>query len=57
MHSGSRSCCRISTLALFTFGIGYRTRLSNAVVLLLNSYLYWVMSMSCPAPRTWRACC
>jgi hypothetical protein len=28
-------------LALFTFGIGYRTRLSNAVVLLLNSYLYW----------------
>ena len=44
-------------LALFTFGIGYRTRLSNAVVLLLNSYLYCVMSMSCPAPRTWRACC
>ena len=41
MHSGSRSCCRISTPSLFTFGIGYRTRLSNAVVLLLNSYLYW----------------
>jgi hypothetical protein len=28
-------------LALLTFAIGYRTRLSNAIVLVLNSYLYW----------------
>jgi hypothetical protein len=28
-------------LALVTFAIGYRTRLSTAIVLLLNSYLYW----------------
>jgi len=28
-------------IALLTFAIGYRTRLSNAIVLVLNSYLYW----------------